>query len=1205
MASILKRMSDNRGSVFTVLMFGVGMAAAMSVASYQMLLGPVAGAARVNQKAIVESQLASAGRIISMTGAMGPSNGDCDSDGYIELEPYVSTLGPKPTGGGLAPESMGLPTLDPWGTPYGYCVWDVGTVSGGCGSGRLDGADDPVTGNAKTLTVMAIVSAGPDRTFTTTCRNWNNTDDVVISTGTASDDVVRRYTYTEASVAAGGLWQIKAGSADTVKIDKNLEVGNDIDLNQSTGSLQALSVTARGKFVATGGVQLGTDATVTTCSDAMNVGVMRYNNTSNKVEVCTGTTGGWQVAGDSGGGGGGGVMTELVGDAAAGACDSSRDGEIRYVTGESQAWYYCKGAASTWEPFEQPALDIGCKVGELVGSGICIGSINGQDIIAAPKGCSDAAATTANCALSNDQQKTWGTVNTTYGTEISGGADGRAASVAALSNSIGSTLMIPYCDGLRLDGKSWHLPSMAELALMYRAHQSVAMPTAYAFRLDRKYGSARAATNDAANDDVMTLDFATGEVYEGNSTSSWAARCIYRRPAEPRAVCVGPSDCMNIGSRCTSGEVFAGCHPLTRKFMFFQACARGKTWDGSTCTGGVTNTTWGPDTSATNLRATGVTDIFDGEANTTALTNGVVDGTGDAKTTAGLQQHNAAQYCADLSEGGHTDWYLPAYAEVMPIFMSANFNFMSPEDYTWLSTEALAAQAYVLTRLSGTQYKIYGDVKSSQRPVFCMRTEPGSFNVQACTNNSTDTCILDSLRSASDPDFVTSNIYTGSTSKILGVSAGIPDCTNDLTTECILKAARNSSDTDMITGNIRATKNILNVVGTAVENGTVPPTYNVSNWKVNVKDRTPCLVRPIGQLSCWGRTSFGEVGSGSTSGTIATPVQVHTSSGIPGWYNWIQASGGASHTCGVRNDGTAWCWGSQRDGKLGNGLTTNVSIPRPVQVLDSAGTGFWTDWVKLDVGNWGSCGLRSNGTLWCWGFGFFEDLGNGSTATTAIPVQVHTDTGPGSWSDWIDFSKGYNATCGIRSDQSVWCWDNGTGDGTTTDRPRPTRVKTDAGGAGWNDWVKISTGYWRSCGIRSNGTAWCWGGGSSGETGDGTTNPALLPVQVKNSDGSGHWADWTDIAVGFSPSATTTCGVRSNGTAWCWGSNSGGQFGVGNTNDSILPVQVKSDTGGYWSDWVSITVGLDSYGIRRNGTVWNFGLSTAGTGYLPVPVRGM
>jgi len=180
--------------------------------------------------------------------------------------------------------------------------------------------------------------------------------------------------------------------------------------------------------------------------------------------------------------------------------------------------------------------------------------------------------------------------------------------------------------------------------------------------------------------------------------------------------CSGPADCATAGDVCTDGSVFAGCSGGNA--FYVTRCDFDDTWGGSSCSGTTGNQYWANDSSSTNLRIVGVTDVSDGRANTTALTNGVVDGTGDSKSTAGLQIHQAAQFCADLSMHGKTDWYLPSQAEgyVMYLNSVAIGNFSATK--YWVSSEN-GANAWTQNFAAGGF--LGGGLKNGARPVRCAR----------------------------------------------------------------------------------------------------------------------------------------------------------------------------------------------------------------------------------------------------------------------------------------------------------------------------------------------------------------------------------------------------------------------------------------------------------------------------------------------------
>jgi alpha-tubulin suppressor-like RCC1 family protein len=247
-------------------------------------------------------------------------------------------------------------------------------------------------------------------------------------------------------------------------------------------------------------------------------------------------------------------------------------------------------------------------------------------------------------------------------------------------------------------------------------------------------------------------------------------------------------------------------------------------------------------------------------------------------------------------------------------------------------------------------------------------------------------------------------------------------------------------------------------------------------------------------------------------------------------------TGGFAHPCGLRTDGSAWCWGLNSRGQLGNGTYTDAVTPQ--QVVGGS------DWISLSSGQLHSCGVRSDHTAWCWGNNERGELGVGAFFVAAnTPQQVGTD------SNWASLSAGSYFTCGLRIDGTLWCWGSnlfgelGSGTGTGAANT-PQQVGSDA------DWVSLNVGSGGSaCAVRTDGTAWCWGADPFGSLlGNGmSTNTAITTPQRVGSD-----SNWLSL----SPSAQNNCGLRADGTAWCWGGNSQGQVGDGTNTDSYVPVPV-------------------------------------------------
>lgn len=356
-----------------------------------------------------------------------------------------------------------------------------------------------------------------------------------------------------------------------------------------------------------------------------------------------------------------------------------------------------------------------------------------------------------------------------------------------------------------------------------------------------------------------------------------------------------------------------------------------------------------------------------------------------------------------------------------------------------------------------------------------------------------------------------------------------------------------------------------------------------------------CGITNGGEAWCWGRNNIGQLGNEDTADQAAA-VRLGTSGSSTLWSDWTQIVGSSQATfCGIRSNGEAYCWGANNNGKIGNGNSTNQD--KPTRVGTGGTSTLWSDWESISLGENHTCGIRTNGEAYCWGNGGNGQLGNGTTtASQTTPVRVGTGGTSTLWSDWASIAASGQHSCGIRDNGTAWCWGNGNdgqlGDGNTTDpQTTPVQVGTSGTSTLWSDWESLSGGYSFTCGIRTNGEAYCWGDGSNGEMGNGvagiTGSPNTTPKRVGTSGTSTLWSDWANISA----NGSAPCGLRDDGTIWCWGNGDEGGLGNGTQDTELTPVQVgttASDT--LWTDWGQITSnGGFGCGIRSGGTVWCWG----------------
>ncbi len=332
-----------------------------------------------------------------------------------------------------------------------------------------------------------------------------------------------------------------------------------------------------------------------------------------------------------------------------------------------------------------------------------------------------------------------------------------------------------------------------------------------------------------------------------------------------------------------------------------------------------------------------------------------------------------------------------------------------------------------------------------------------------------------------------------------------------------------------------------------------------ANWKhLALGGAYSCAIGEDDQVRCWGLNTAGQLGDGTLQNKTSPSVAAGGTS------DWATVEGGTSHTCGIRLDGTAHCWGRNVNGQVGDGTKDNNNDgiadlePLPVPV---AGGGAW---LTISAGVDYSCGIMADHTLWCWGLNTSRQLGDGTTTERVTPVQEKSLA-----TNWATVDAGNAFTCATKQDKTRHCWgtnDRGQGgDGTQASITEPKQVDSTT------SWSELKTGFDGSgCGLFDDGTLWCWGDGTVGQTAQaGPGALSLVPVQV------GAASDYTSFGVGH----RFACAVRSIGALVCWGSGTRGELASGYTSDRVSPTLAGGAT-----DWQSVDVSNDwGCGLRAGG----------------------
>ena len=323
------------------------------------------------------------------------------------------------------------------------------------------------------------------------------------------------------------------------------------------------------------------------------------------------------------------------------------------------------------------------------------------------------------------------------------------------------------------------------------------------------------------------------------------------------------------------------------------------------------------------------------------------------------------------------------------------------------------------------------------------------------------------------------------------------------------------------------------------------------------------VLKADGTVWTFGDNSNGQLGNNTTTGSNV-PVQVQGPLGVGYLSNVIDIAASDHLALALKSDGTVWDWGVNAVNNLGSlGDGTYIDSSVPVQVKDPSGTGYLTGIVAIaSRGNCFSLALKSDGTVYAWGYGGDGELGNNNTANSNLPVQVLGPGGTGFLTNIIAVTTGYDHCLALKSDGTVWAWGadqsylGDLGNGTGTSSSVPVQVKDPTGNSYLTGIIAIAAGQGYSLALKSDGTIWSWGENVFGLLGTGSTTPgySYLPVQAASLSGV-----FTDISASWRHSLA----LKSDGTVWAWGDNLNGGLGVpsGNTSATATAIQVPGISG--------------------------------------------
>ncbi|MFN3197694.1 MAG: fibrinogen-like YCDxxxxGGGW domain-containing protein [Bradymonadia bacterium] len=346
-----------------------------------------------------------------------------------------------------------------------------------------------------------------------------------------------------------------------------------------------------------------------------------------------------------------------------------------------------------------------------------------------------------------------------------------------------------------------------------------------------------------------------------------------------------------------------------------------------------------------------------------------------------------------------------------------------------------------------------------------------------------------------------------------------------------------------------------------------------------------CAIDDGGQVKCWGYNGHGQLGQGNTShigdsaNEVANMSPVDLGTNAQGQAHAVQLlSRSYLSTCAILEDGRVKCWGYNNQGQLGHGNTSQrgdnggeMGNNLPYTDLGTGRTA-----VSLTSFYHGNCAILDNGGVKCWGYNAHGELGQGNTTYRGDGANemgdnlAYTDLGTGRTA--VQMASGYYVNCALLDNGDVKCWGrNNDGQLGQGDQVRRGDNANEMGdnlpaidlGTGHTA-TMVSVGYQFACALLDDGRVKCWGQNSSGQLGQGNT--------TQRGDGANEMGDnlaYTDLGTGRTAVAITSgnhhsCAILDNGGVKCWGYNSHGELGQDNTTQ-------RGDGGGEMGDNLAYT----------------------------------
>ncbi|MCT8158372.1 RCC1 domain-containing protein [Bifidobacterium polysaccharolyticum] len=261
-------------------------------------------------------------------------------------------------------------------------------------------------------------------------------------------------------------------------------------------------------------------------------------------------------------------------------------------------------------------------------------------------------------------------------------------------------------------------------------------------------------------------------------------------------------------------------------------------------------------------------------------------------------------------------------------------------------------------------------------------------------------------------------------------------------------------------------------------------------------------ISPDGRVYTWGSENNNFT---AYSTSKLTPTLAKDPDGSGQGLHAVRVSLGWSFVMAMGTDGNVYTWGYNNYGQFGNGTATGVYSTTyaayPARVPDPKDTSKALKATQVSAGANHAMAIGQDGTAWAWGYNDRGQLGDGSTTSRPTPEQIQDPANPGQAFQAAWVSAGVHHSLAVDRNGAAWAWgwnsDGQLGDNTTSDRPAPTRVSPPAGqgsaGTGLAS-ARISAGRNHSLAVGQDGNTYSWGDNTYGQLGNGSELQSRTPA---------------------------------------------------------------------------------------------------------------